>query len=137
MAKNRALKVGIEDGEVVIRIGVGTLRVAAEQSEDFHGAEGSRYVRVFDPDRFAAGIVEELNEEAEDGTTHVHEMFDKAFLRAIDNGIAMGCDIVEEGDFRELVKRYPDKGPDWLWKKQLAEERARAKDKAIREGTYP
>lgn len=137
MAKNRALKVAIEDGEVVIRIGVNTLRTAAEGSEDFHGAEGSRYVRVFDPDRFAAGIVEELNDEAEDGTTHVHEMFDKAFRQAIDQGIAAGCDLVEEGDFRALVKKHPDKGLAWLQRKQLAEERARAKDKAVREGTYP
>lgn len=137
MAKNRVLTVALEGGELVIRIGINALRVAAEGSEDFHGAEGARYVRVFDADRFAAGIVEELKDEAEDGTTHVHEMFDKAFRRAIDNGIAHGCEIVEERDFNAVMKKHPGKGLPELLRLMLASDRREAKAQAIKQGTYP
>ena len=134
MAKNRALKVGIEDGEVVIRIGVGVLRTAAEAYEGFSDGEGEKVLRIFDPARFAEAIVRELQDEEEDGTTLVHVMFDKAFHHAVDMGDALGCEIVEPADFRALVKRFPNLGLAALERKTLADERSRAKAKAIEQG---
>ena len=75
------------DGElVIIRVGTRTLATALEAGPILENGGG----KITDPAKFAAAIVEELQGEAEDGTTLVHEMFDAAAVRAIENG----CDGV-------------------------------------------
>ena len=42
--------------------------------------------RVTDVDRFAKDVCNALNHEREDGTTPVHELFDSAFEKAVEDG---------------------------------------------------
>lgn len=80
MAKGQDLKVIVEDGELRISVGVDVLPTIIESS--FPGAE------VNDPDSFAIEIMERLTQEADDGTTLVHEMFDRATDLAAEDGCA-------------------------------------------------
>ncbi|HET8636016.1 MAG TPA: hypothetical protein VFL96_04120 [Acidobacteriaceae bacterium] len=82
--------VRIEDGNLVIRLNEQTLKAATEASPCLDGyapdGNGGPKVRVTDPSEWMKSVWYELNREAEDGTTLVHLMFDKAFLSALENG---------------------------------------------------
>jgi hypothetical protein len=88
--RERPLEVSVEDGEIVIRIGVDTLRVAVQScpSLERYDADSGNFLEpiVLDADLFASEVVTELAREEEDGTTVVHQLFDQAFLDAIGNG---------------------------------------------------
>jgi hypothetical protein len=70
----------IEDGSIVIRIGIDCLPAIVS------GGPHSDNIEVVDANLFATELVLTLQEEAEDGTTLVHRMFDSAILRAYENG---------------------------------------------------
>jgi hypothetical protein len=82
--------VTIEGDELVIRLNRQTLTTATEHcpslirymEEEAHFSE----VRVTDHAAWLKEVAAELRREAEDGTTLVHLMFDKAFFRAAENG---------------------------------------------------
>lgn len=96
--RDQVLKVSIEDGEVVIRIGIDTLKVAAEACPELEECLGSGYVvapSITDIDLFAAEVVRELGREAEDGTTPVHILLDAAFVAAAEQG-AEGIEFPED-----------------------------------------
>ncbi len=77
---------------VVIRVPVSALPGALAQNP----RDDSYYdVRIVDLPGFAVDVVRELNKEAEDGTTPVHELFDKAMAEAIDNG-SLACEYPEQ-----------------------------------------
>lgn len=73
------------DGEwIVIRVAVAALPTALSAMPGFDwDGEG---IRVCDAQQFARDVVNELNREEEDGTTPIHEAFDKAMLGAVENG---------------------------------------------------
>lgn len=89
--RERPLEVSVEDGEIVIRIGVDTLQIAVQACpslERYYDADSGNFLepKVLDADLFASEVVTELTREEEDGTTVVHQLFDQAFLDAIENG---------------------------------------------------
>lgn len=88
--RGRPLQVLIEDGEIVIRIGIDTLQMAVRacpELENYDSETASFHEPVVvDPEVFASEVFYELTREAEDGTTLVHDMFDNAFLCAIEQG---------------------------------------------------
>ncbi len=92
MTDTRGLDVSIVGGELMIRIGVKTLAVCAEQSpvpefSDFDEGTGKELrPTVTDPAVFASEVLRELLYEQEDGTTPVHELLDRAMLDAVENG---------------------------------------------------
>ncbi len=75
---NQDLAVEIVDGVLTISIGVDTLVKAVDLGDDS--------IVVIDPHAFAADILSVLNDEAEDGTTPVHLLFDAAAQRAVEDG---------------------------------------------------
>ncbi len=87
MTKHRwtTAEVGRHAGEdvIVIRVPFSTLPEALKQNP----RDDSYYdVTVTDVSDFARDVMRALNREAEDGTTLVHELFDKALAAAIDDG---------------------------------------------------
>lgn len=87
--KDRSLKCGIENGEVVIRIGVKTLKTAAEHCEQFYDNKkhsGPPYITVVDEKELAADIVRMLTAEEEDGSGPLSNLFDEAIVAAYEDG---------------------------------------------------
>lgn len=75
----------IEGGFIVIRTPIAALPDALKQNprdDSYHGYS------ITDANGFAGDVVRELNREAEDGTTPVHLLFDRAMGDAIDDGSA-------------------------------------------------
>lgn len=110
MAKNKALSVTVTGGELVIRIGVDTLKWAAEHHEDFWLPSTDKYtVAVSAPVKFAREVVKELRREEEDGSTLVHLMLDKAIAEAVEQG-AEGLDL-DAMDAAEAAESAHTKNP--------------------------
>lgn len=83
MSTKRWAEAYIEGGEIIIRVPVSVLPDALSQSprdDSYYG------VTIVDVAGFARDVARELNSEAEDGTTAIHSMFDRAMACAIDNG---------------------------------------------------
>lgn len=80
-------------GEPVIAIRV-PVRVLPDALHQNPRDDSCYAVKVVDVPGFAGDVVRELNAEAEDGTTPIHELFDKAMATAIDNG-SLACDFTE------------------------------------------
>jgi hypothetical protein len=94
------LNIKIENGELVIRIGVPTLAWAADHMDeatvyDQDLRDFKQAWTVTDPAKFAKGVLNELIREEEDGSNPVTRMFDAAFLAAVDNG-AEGVELADE-----------------------------------------
>lgn len=93
------LTVAVEGDRLVISMGITTLPMVVKHHPALYvphptgAGRGSH--RVTDPATFAEHVVWELEREEEDGTTLVHEMFDRAIERAIENG-AEGVDLTDE-----------------------------------------
>jgi hypothetical protein len=85
------LKVEVENDQLVIRIGINTLAIAAENCPEFYQENDPPYVTVSDPLELANDVVRELSREQEDGTTPVHLLLDRAILAAFENG-SLGFD---------------------------------------------
>lgn len=82
-ARDQALVVEIVDGRLVISIGVDTLMVAAKGGDAWDDEQGDEIENV---DGFAEDILDQLLDEAEDGTTLVHIAIDTAVQQALDAG---------------------------------------------------
>ncbi|KAI94103.1 hypothetical protein T281_12870 [Rhodomicrobium udaipurense JA643] len=90
MSADTFLQVDMVDDEIVIRIGVDAIEIAALGAPVLRGIEA---FRITDKRAFARAVLAELSRElGDDGTTHVHKMFDAAFLAAVEGG-ADGCDL--------------------------------------------
>ena len=81
--RQHGLSVDVIEGRVVIAIGIDALITAVEGGP--HAPEDLGYT-ILDRDGFVAEIVYALRDEAEDGTTIVHEMLDDATEKALDAG---------------------------------------------------
>lgn len=87
----RPLQAFIEGEEVVIRVGIDTMRIAFENSEEnSRFDEGKReYVPVYavsDPLLFAKDAIIEMEREGEDGSTPLTGFLDKMMAEAANQG---------------------------------------------------
>jgi hypothetical protein len=94
------LTVGVEGDQLVIRIGVDTLAFCYEISEANHewDQKATKYRlgwKVIDKHKFAKGVAEGIQDEAEDGSTPLTRILDAACTYAIEGD--MGVD--EDGRF--------------------------------------
>jgi|GEM_PF-3136714 len=92
----------IRDGKIVISIDVDSLPVILSGACAATAIDG--LFKVTDAAVFAIEVCRALNQEAEDGTTRVHAMFDSAFDHAINQG-AEGIEEVDEDQFEEEASR--------------------------------
>ena len=87
----------IEGDALVIRLDAKAIKAATEAHPFLGGYDPDLgigpEVRVVDAAEWMKSVCYELNKEAEDGTTLIHSMFDKAFLHALENG-GEGAEIV-------------------------------------------
>lgn len=108
------LKVTIERGALVVRIGIGTLAYAVTYSDwanPYDEATGD-YVRTFaitDAPQFASDVLYEMLREREDGSTPLTDFLDKMSEEAINQG-SLGLD--EHFDHRI---KYGEKSPLESW----------------------
>lgn len=80
--RDAPLKTEIKDGQLVISIGVNTLCYAVSVGRSY----GMGEISIIDSDVFAGELLQELNDESEDGSTAVHRMLDDVASQAIENG---------------------------------------------------
>ena len=76
-------------GDIEMGIGMRTLCFAAEQHPDFwDGVSGISVpnIKITDVQEFAHAVVAAINEEAEDGSTLLTRMLDKAIAKAVESG---------------------------------------------------
>lgn len=85
----------IEDGSIVIRVALSALPTVVEGSWA-SGALDTRW-KLTNIEEFADDLVYELNNEAEDGTTRIHQLFDDAINEALEQG-ARGIEEHEDQD---------------------------------------
>lgn len=86
-----SLAVEVKDGVLMIRLGVETLKWAAEHmkaNNPYDEEMGSfrRLWKITDATKFADDVRHALTEEEEDSSTVLTELFDKAALAAIEDG---------------------------------------------------
>jgi hypothetical protein len=82
------LRVLIQDNELQIRIGLETLKMAAEHCPEFQSesCEDGPYEKIVDANELAADVKRALEDEEEDGTTPLHKLLDAAIVAARDDG---------------------------------------------------
>lgn len=82
------IRICAQDGDLVIRIPIGTMIYAFENDQSNEGWDGNQHVppKVMNRDGFVADVLRQLGREEEDGTTPVHRMMDKAMLDAVEDG---------------------------------------------------
>lgn len=88
--KDAELQVSVEDGALIIKIGVNTLAFSAENgplSDNYDPVKFPEPVKVIDPQKFALDVRFALVDElGEDGSTIVTQMLDRAIEEASENG---------------------------------------------------
>lgn len=84
--RDQELQVVIEDGRLIMSIGINLLTSAAIECDALDHGD----FEITDADVFAAEIARKLEDEEEDGTTLIHHAFDRAAELAIESG----CDGV-------------------------------------------
>ena len=90
MAADQSLSLEIKDDELVIRIGVSALAVAALGGNYMESMDDAE---ITDERAFAASILAELEREDEVGTNLVYAAIDQAVERAIEAGDCDGIDF--------------------------------------------
>ena len=85
----------IEDGSIVIRVSLSALPMVVEGSWA-SGALDTRW-KLTNIEEFAEDLVHELNDEAEDDSTRIHQLFDGAITEALEQG-ARGIEEHEDQD---------------------------------------
>lgn len=76
-------------GDIDMGIGMGTLCFAAENHPDFwDGVSGISVpnIKITDVQEFALEVARAINDEAEDGSTLLTRMLDKAIAKAVESG---------------------------------------------------
>lgn len=95
--KDQPLTVEIKDDEIVIRMGIDTVKWAIEHHEDSqpYNEETNDYEQkwiVSDAAEFANDVRRAMNREEEDGTTPLIEFLDNMCIAALEDG---SCGISE------------------------------------------
>lgn len=92
---NSPLKCEIEDGKLVISIGIYTLAYAAGANKQSGICQGLCY--IYDDERFAKDVVKELLRENEVGESLLSKTLDSAMIMAENNGsVAFGYENISE-----------------------------------------
>lgn len=81
LEESTQLSCQVEGDDVVIRIGSALLLHAIQ-----HGPGWDESWTINNPEAFIQEIVENLENEEEDGTTLLHQALDDAAVRAVENG---------------------------------------------------
>lgn len=91
--KDQPLRCTIEDEKLIISIGIDTLAFCAREHPDFWNGEDDNTpnINVTDSAIFAREVQREMEKEAENGSTLVSRMMDKAISGAYEDG----CEGVE------------------------------------------
>lgn len=92
---DQPLKCSVENDELVIRIGLNTLKCASENCPgffDYHSHKNPPYIQVVDIKELALGVCEALNHEEEDGTTPIHILLDEAIIHSYHQG-SLGFEV--------------------------------------------
>lgn len=77
----------IVDGKLVIALKIDTLSFAAQRSDYFFNCEeAGQLMKITNETEFAESVARALNVEAEDGSTPVMRMLDKAFEFVCEQG---------------------------------------------------
>ena len=102
------LTVGVEEDQLIIRIGVDTLAFCFEigdenQPFDEEANDFRRSWRVVDRHKFAKGVGIALQDEEEDGSTPLTKVLDKAFIRAVEDDMG----VEEDGRIVTNEMLYP------------------------------
>lgn len=93
--REQPLTVEVNDGRLVISIGVDVLAFAVTYCSRFYDGLGDQYkARIIDNDQWAQDVARELTREQEDGTNPLHILLDNAFEKAAEDGSA----AIEIGD---------------------------------------
>lgn len=79
--RDKPLTVEIVDDVLTISIGVATLAFAVQQADIW-----DEMPRIADVDVFARDVKVALEQEDEEGTNAIHELFDAAAVRAVEEG---------------------------------------------------
>ena len=100
MSVDQRLSAKVEDGELVIRIGINTVAWAFDHDPennvyDEKKAEYVQAAKVLDAAEFANDVVIEMTNEEEDGTTPLDLFLDKMCRKAANQGSAA---IAESGE---------------------------------------
>lgn len=74
----------IESDEIVIRVPIAALPVAAPYAWDRH--YGQHDISIVNVNQFAKEVLLELLREEENGDTLIHKMLDRACVNAAENG---------------------------------------------------
>lgn len=100
MNRNDPLKCCIEDGVLIMQIGVAALARAIQLNPDLTECDERtgqwNEPEITDADKFAAEVLAALKNEDEDGTTLIHTAIDTAAMNAIENG-AEGIKLPTDG----------------------------------------
>jgi hypothetical protein len=100
MNRNDPLKCCIEDGVLIMQIGVEVLAHAVKLNPELTEYDERTgdwdEPKITDPDKFAAEVLRALVDEDDEGTTLVHIAIDTAAMNAIENG-AEGIQIPSDG----------------------------------------
>ncbi|MGN5375848.1 hypothetical protein [Sphingomonas hankookensis] len=78
--------VELDGGEIVIRVPIDAIPAAAAVAFDNHYGFEQHKIEVVDGDTFAIELLHELRKEAEDGSTLVHRMLDRACVLCAEAG---------------------------------------------------
>jgi len=81
IADSTQLSIQVEGEDLVIRIGIPLLLHAIS-----NGPLWTEGMLISDDEMFVQELVKELALDGEDGTTLIHEAFDRAALRVVENG---------------------------------------------------
>lgn len=89
--RDQPLAVLIEDDQVVIRVGIDTLKFATEYCQRFydydrHGAHDGPFVTVEDKRELARDFIRQLLKEKKDGSTRLSDLFDDCIKAAFEDG---------------------------------------------------
>ena len=82
--RNKPLTVSMENGCLLISIGIDTLEHVVKHCPEFDDV--APMPELADIDVLCSDIIQELEREEEDGTTPVHRLLDKAIYAAMENG---------------------------------------------------
>ena len=97
--KDKRLEIILNDGVITISMGIEALAYMVENHSEYYSRQFNPegfIKKVVDKQEFAQEVTDALNEElSDDGTTMVHQLFDKAILMAAENG-AIGLTYKEK-----------------------------------------
>lgn len=99
--RDQPLITEIKDDEIVIRVGIDTIKWALEHHEDSqpYNEETDQYEQkwiVTDPAEFAKDVRRAMENEEEDGTTPLIEFLDQMCILALEDG-SIGTDEAPKG----------------------------------------